>query len=46
MERDQEAAVVLGLDLGFLKAVDLGMLVVLVLVDQGCLILNLGLGLV
>ena len=35
----------LGLDLGFLKTVDLGILVVLVLVDQCCLSLNLGLGL-
>ena len=45
VERDEEAAVGLGLDFGFLKAVDLGMLVVLVLVDHGCLSLNLGLGL-
>ena len=44
MQRDQEAAVALGLDLCFLKAVDLGMLVVLVLVHQGCRSLNLGLG--
>ena len=36
---------VLGLDLGFLKAVDLGRLVGPVLVDQRCLSLNLGLGL-
>jgi len=42
VERDQEAVVALGLDLCFLKAVDLGMLVVLVLGDQGCLSLNLG----
>jgi len=45
VERDQEAAVALGLDLGFLKAVDLGMLVGPVLVDQSYLSLNLGLGL-
>jgi len=45
VERDQEAAVALCLNLGFLNAVDLGMLVVLVLVDQGCLSLNLGQGL-
>jgi len=45
VERDQGVAVVLGLDLGFLKAVDLGMLVGPVLVDQGYLSLNLGLGL-
>ena len=45
VERDQEAAVVLSLNLGFLKAVDLGMLVGPVLVDQGSLSLNLGLGL-
>jgi len=45
VEGDQEAVVALGLDLGFWKTVDLGMLVVLVLVDQGCLSLNLGLGL-
>jgi len=42
---DQEAVVVLGLDLGFLKRVDLGILVELVLVNQGCLSFNLGLGL-
>jgi len=36
--------VALGLDHGFLKRVDLGMLVVLVLIDQGCLGLNLVLG--
>ena len=45
VERDQEAAVALGLDLGFLKAVDLGMLVGTVLVDHGCLRVSLGLGL-
>jgi len=45
VERDQEAVVALGLDLGFLKAVDLGMLAGPVLVDQGCLSLNLGPGL-
>jgi len=45
VERDQEAAVALSLDLGFLKAVDLGMLVGPVLVDQSCLSVSLGLGL-
>jgi len=45
VERDQEAAVALGLDLGFPEAVDLGMLVGPVLVDQGYLSLSLGLGL-
>jgi len=44
VERDQKAAVALGLDWCFLKTVDLGMLVVLVLVDQACLGLNLDLG--
>jgi len=42
--RDQEA-VALGPDLGFLKAVDLGILAGPVLVDQGYLSLNPGLGL-
>jgi len=45
VERDKETAVALTLDLGFLKAVDLEMLVGPVLVDQGCLSLSLGLGL-
>jgi len=44
VERDQGVVVTLTLDLGFLKAVDLGILVGSVLVDQGCLSLNLGLG--
>jgi len=46
VETVQEAVVALGLDLGFLKAVDVGMLVGPVLVDEGYLSLNLGLGLV
>jgi len=37
IERDQEVAVVVGLDLGFLKAVDLVRLVGPVQVDQGYL---------
>jgi len=37
--------VALGLDLGFLKTVNLGMLVGPVLLDQGYLSFNLGLGL-
>jgi len=45
VERDQKAAVALGLNLRFLKSVDLEMLVGPVLVDQGYLSLNLGLGL-
>ena len=45
VERDQEAVVALSLDMRFLKAVDLGILVGPVLVDQGCLSLNLGQGL-
>ena len=45
MDRDPEAAVALSVDLGFLRAVDLGMLMGPVLVDQGFLSLNLGLGL-
>jgi len=45
VERDEELAVALGLNLGCLKMVDLGMLVGPVLVGQGCLRLNRGLGL-
>ena len=45
MESDQETVVALGLDLGFLKAADLGMQVGLVLVDRSCLSRNIGLGL-
>jgi len=45
VQRDQEVVVALGLDLGFLKEVDLGMLVVPVMVDQRSLTLNDGLGL-
>ena len=43
VERDQKTALALGLDLCFLKAVDFGLMVVLVLLDQGCLSRNLGL---
>jgi len=48
MDEDQEVAVVVGLDFGFLKAVDLGLLVKPVLIDLdylGYLIPNLGQGL-
>ena len=44
VERDQEVVVALGIDLAFRKAVDFGILVLLVLVDQGSLSLNLCLG--
>ena len=45
MERDQETAVALGLNLGSLKAVAWGILVVLLLGDRDCLSQNVGLGL-